>query len=92
MARAIKQALDVPVIAVGNLDNPLLAEATLGNGDADLVAVGRGIAARPVLALHTIRTVSGEVVPPKQYELLLNGQFCRAGNGNGQMTSAVSRP
>jgi NADPH2 dehydrogenase len=68
MARAIKQALDVPVIAVGNLDNPHLAEATLGNGDADLVAVGRGMLRDPYWALHAIRTVSGEVVPPKQYE------------------------
>ena len=33
-ARAYKQALDVPVIAVGRLDDPLLVEATLANEDA----------------------------------------------------------
>ena len=38
-ARAIKQALNVPVIAVGNLDDPRLAEATIANNDADLVAI-----------------------------------------------------
>lgn len=67
LARAIKQALDVPVIAVGNLDDPQLAEASIGNGDTDLVAVGRGMLRDPYWALHAIRSVSGEVQPPKQY-------------------------
>jgi NADPH2 dehydrogenase len=66
-ARAIKQALDVPVIAVGNLEDPKLAEATIANGDADLVAVARGMLRDPYWAIHAIQAVSGEVVPPKQY-------------------------
>jgi NADPH2 dehydrogenase len=41
LARAIRQALEVPVIAVGNLDDPKVAEASIGNGDTDLVAVAR---------------------------------------------------
>lgn len=40
LARAIKQALDVPVIAVGMLDNPILAKSIIANADADLVAIG----------------------------------------------------
>ncbi len=43
LARDIKQALGVPVIAVGRLDDPILANAVIGNEDADLVAVGRGM-------------------------------------------------
>ncbi|MFD2369563.1 NADH:flavin oxidoreductase/NADH oxidase [Brevibacillus sp. GCM10020057] len=67
-ARAIKQALDVPVIAVGNLDDPKLAEASLGNGDTDLVAVGRGMLRDPYWALHAIQALSPEELePPKQY-------------------------
>ncbi|RNB55663.1 NADH:flavin oxidoreductase/NADH oxidase [Brevibacillus gelatini] len=67
-ARAIKQALNVPVIAVGNLDDPKLAEASLGNGDTDLVAVGRGMLRDPYWALHAIQELSAdEVQPPKQY-------------------------
>lgn len=68
LARAIKQALGVPVIAVGNLDDPNLAEASLGNGDTDLVAVGRGMLRDPYWALHAIKALSAdELEPPKQY-------------------------
>ena len=68
MARAVKQALEVPVIAVGMLDDPKLAEATVANGDADLAAVARGMLRDPYWALHAIQATSGESRPPKQYE------------------------
>lgn len=68
MARAIRQALNVPVIAVGNLDDAQLADATVANEDADLVAVGRGMLRDPYWALHAIRTLEGKVTPPKAYE------------------------
>ncbi|MED1785404.1 NADH:flavin oxidoreductase/NADH oxidase [Brevibacillus fortis] len=68
LARAIKQALEVPVIAVGNLDDPRVAEAAIGNGDTDLVAVGRGMLRDPYWALHAIHELSAdELQPPKQY-------------------------
>ncbi|HSL93357.1 MAG TPA: NADPH dehydrogenase, partial [Bacillota bacterium] len=41
LARAIKQNVDIPVIAVGLLGEPALAEYALRNQDCDLVAVGR---------------------------------------------------
>lgn len=66
-ARAIKEAINVPVIAVGMLDDPKLAEATIANEDADLVAVARGMLRDPYWALHAIQAVKGEVAPPKQY-------------------------
>ncbi|MFB9274361.1 NADH:flavin oxidoreductase/NADH oxidase [Cohnella cellulosilytica] len=66
-ARAFKEALNVPVIAVGNLDQPQIAEAALGNGDAELVAVGRGMLNDPYWALHAIMTVSRKAEPPVQY-------------------------
>jgi NADPH2 dehydrogenase len=71
MARAIKQALDVPVIAVGMLDDAKLAEATVANGDADLVAVARGMLRDPYWALHALQTVAGDVreAAPRQYRL-----------------------
>lgn len=67
-ARAFKEELGVPVIAVGLLDNPYLAESVLGNEDADLIAVGRGMLNDPYWALHAIKAVTGSVTPPKQYE------------------------
>jgi NADPH2 dehydrogenase len=68
MARAFKETLQVPVIAVGLIDEPALAEATVANGDADLVAVGRGMLRDPYWALHALRQLTGQARPPKQYE------------------------
>ncbi|MCZ8515730.1 NADH:flavin oxidoreductase/NADH oxidase [Paenibacillus filicis] len=69
MARAFKEALQVPVIAVGMLEDAKLAEATVANEDADLVAVARGMLRDPYWATHAIQAVSREKVNvPKQYE------------------------
>lgn len=46
-AAAVKAAVGVPVIAVGKLNDPLLAESVVAEGKADLVAVGRGLVADP---------------------------------------------
>ncbi|TMV49645.1 NADH:flavin oxidoreductase/NADH oxidase [Paenibacillus mesophilus] len=68
-ARAFKETLDVPVIAVGMLDNPALADATIANEDADLVGVARGMLRDPYWAIHAVQAVAGkEAIPaPKQY-------------------------
>ncbi|MXQ54157.1 NADH:flavin oxidoreductase/NADH oxidase [Shimazuella alba] len=67
-ARAIKQALSIPVIAVGILDDPILAEATIANEDADLVAVGRAMLRDPYWALHALKGEERKSLIPKQYE------------------------
>ena len=46
-AAAIKELVAIPVIAVGKLHTPALAEATLQNGQADFVALGRELLADP---------------------------------------------
>ncbi|MDR3270115.1 MAG: NAD(P)/FAD-dependent oxidoreductase [Peptococcaceae bacterium] len=43
----IKQAVSVPVIAVGRLSDPALAEYALETGKADLIAIGRASLADP---------------------------------------------
>lgn len=48
-AAAVKQAVDVPVIAVGRLHDPVHAEAVLADGRADFVAMGRPLLADPEL-------------------------------------------
>lgn len=67
LARDIKNALDVPVIAVGRLDDPILANAVIGNEDADLVAVGRGMLRNPHWALEAATLLKKETQIPKQY-------------------------
>jgi 2,4-dienoyl-CoA reductase-like NADH-dependent reductase (Old Yellow Enzyme family) len=47
LARAMKRRLPVPVIAVGELDDPGLARQTVSRRWADMVAVGRGMLADP---------------------------------------------
>ncbi|WP_124726941.1 NADH:flavin oxidoreductase/NADH oxidase [Staphylospora marina] len=66
-ARQIKHALNVPVIAVGRLEDPHLAESVLAAGDADLIAVGRAMLKDPYWALHAIEALDGKVEPPVQY-------------------------
>jgi len=41
MAAAFKKALSVPIIAVGRINDPDIAEEIVGSGKADLVAIGR---------------------------------------------------
>ena len=43
LARAVKQAIDLPVIAVGLITDFDQAEAIIGTGDADFVALARSI-------------------------------------------------
>lgn len=50
-ARAIKEGAKIPVIAVGRINDPLLAEEILQRGDADLIAMGRSLIADPELPL-----------------------------------------
>lgn len=67
LAREIKDALQVPVIAVGRLDDPTLANAVIGNEDADLVAVGRGMLRNAYWALEAAAQLKKEAGVPKQY-------------------------
>ena len=47
LAEAIKKEVHIPVIAVGKIHDPLLAEQILQEGKADLIALGRGLIADP---------------------------------------------
>ena len=47
LASAIKRAVKVPVIAVGKIRTAELAASVIRNGDADFVAIGRGLLADP---------------------------------------------
>ncbi|MGO9145045.1 MAG: FAD-dependent oxidoreductase [Desulfomonilia bacterium] len=40
-ARAIKEVVDVPVIGVGRINDPRLADEAISRGDADLISFGR---------------------------------------------------
>lgn len=69
LAKAFKAAFpDVPVIAVGKLEEAAVAEQVLANEEADLIAIGRGMLNDPYWTLHAIKELTGHIVPPEQYE------------------------
>lgn len=52
LANAVKQATQLPIIAVGMLDDAHVADYVLGSHQADLVAVGRGLLRDPYWLLN----------------------------------------
>lgn len=47
LAEAVKQVVDIPVITVGRIKDPLHAEQIIADGRADIVALGRSFLADP---------------------------------------------
>jgi 2,4-dienoyl-CoA reductase-like NADH-dependent reductase (Old Yellow Enzyme family)/thioredoxin reductase len=49
LAEAVKQVVDIPVVGVGRIKSPELADHILKAGQADIVAMGRALLADPML-------------------------------------------
>jgi len=49
LAAGIKSVVNIPVIAVGRIRNPKMAEQVVADGNADLVSMGRALIADPYL-------------------------------------------
>ena len=67
LARAVKQAVGIPVVAVGLITEPEQAEAIVGTGDADMIALARTILYDPHWPWHAAAALGGTVVAPNQY-------------------------
>jgi 2,4-dienoyl-CoA reductase-like NADH-dependent reductase (Old Yellow Enzyme family) len=67
LARAVKAAVDMPVIAVGLITEFEQAEAIIGTGDADLVAIARAILYDPRWPWHAAAHFGAQVTAPPQY-------------------------
>jgi 2,4-dienoyl-CoA reductase-like NADH-dependent reductase (Old Yellow Enzyme family) len=67
LARAVKRAVDIPVVAVGLITGFEQAEAIVGTGDADLVALARGMLYDPRWPWHAAAHLGGRVQAPPQY-------------------------
>ena len=50
-AARIKQALGIPVMTVGRINSPFIADDIIAKGKADLVCIGRGLLADPDMPL-----------------------------------------
>lgn len=67
LARAVKAAIGLPVIAVGLITGFEQAEAILGTGDADLIALARTILYDPRWPWHAAAHFGATVAAPNQY-------------------------
>jgi 2,4-dienoyl-CoA reductase-like NADH-dependent reductase (Old Yellow Enzyme family)/thioredoxin reductase len=54
LAAGVKEVVGIPVITVGRINDPELAEKILEEGKADLIAMGRGLIADPQLPLKAM--------------------------------------
>src|SRR5690606_3624289 len=66
-AKQVRQQVKMPVIAVGLLTEPEQAEAIVAEGDADLVALARGMLWNPRWPWHAAAKLGGTVTAPPQY-------------------------
>lgn len=66
-ARAVKRAVAVPIVAVGLITSFEQAEAILRSGDADLIAVARGIVFDSRWPWHAAAHLDARVKAPPQY-------------------------
>ena len=66
-AETIRKQLQLPVMAVGMLGTPELAQETIMNGRADLIALGRELLRNPYWPLHAAKTLAEEFEWPEQY-------------------------
>lgn len=63
LARRIREAAKVPVIAVGMLRDPKMAEQALSDGDADLIALGRPLLVDPHWTAKVQQAREAEIRP-----------------------------
>ncbi|MDK2633958.1 NADH:flavin oxidoreductase/NADH oxidase [Pantoea stewartii subsp. indologenes] len=66
-ARDIRQQIGIPVIAVGLITEPQQAEDILQQGEADLVALARGMLYNPRWPWHAAAAFDATVKAPPQY-------------------------
>ncbi|REF70040.1 MULTISPECIES: NADH:flavin oxidoreductase/NADH oxidase [Paracoccus] len=67
LARAVRQAVGIPVIAVGLITEPEQAEAIVATGDADMVALARTVLYDPRWPWHAAARLGASVSAPPQF-------------------------
>lgn len=67
LARSVKAATGMPVVAVGLITDYVQAEAIIGTGDADFIALARAIMYDPRWPWHAAAHLGADVKAPNQY-------------------------
>lgn len=63
LAEAVKARVDIPVITVGRIRNPLMADQIIADGKADLISMGRALIADPRLPQKAKEGRLAEIIP-----------------------------
>ena len=66
-AAAVRQATQMPTIAVGQITDPHQAETIVASGQADMVALARGMLFEPHWPWHAAEALGAEAPFPPQY-------------------------
>jgi len=75
LAEAIKKKVTIPVVAVGRLNTPDIAEAILADAKADLVAIGRQLIADPFWPKKVAAGQIEDIVPCLSCNMCLDTVF-----------------
>ncbi|WP_347115801.1 NADH:flavin oxidoreductase/NADH oxidase [Leclercia sp. S52] len=67
LARAVKAAVNIPVVAVGLITDPEHAESIVASGDADIIGIARGALYNPRWPWHAAAELGAQVHAPDQY-------------------------
>jgi 2,4-dienoyl-CoA reductase-like NADH-dependent reductase (Old Yellow Enzyme family) len=67
LARAVKAATSMPVVAVGLITDFDQADAIIASGEADMIALARGILYDPRWPWHAAAHLGAKIRAPKQY-------------------------
>jgi NAD(H)-dependent 7beta-hydroxy-3-oxo-delta4-cholenoic acid oxidoreductase len=87
LARAIREVVDVPVMVVGRINEPRVAEEVLARGDADMVVMGRALLADPAFARKAREGRFEDIAP-----CIGCGIGCVAGRLEGRDMTCVINP
>lgn len=68
-ASAYRKELGVPIMSVGKLENPLVAEAVIRNEQADMVCVGKGMLRNPYWTKEAAVSLGVQLESPGVYNM-----------------------
>jgi len=75
LAEAVKKAVGIPVVTVGGLSDPAQMEEIIASGQADMVAVARGLIADPYLPKKAQHGRDDDIVPCLRCSECIGGMF-----------------
>jgi len=87
LAEQVRQRVSIPVITVGRLQDPEVAERALTQGSADFVAIGRGLLADPEWVNKVQSRKAADIIP-----CISCHEGCLQQMAEGKPTSCALRP